>query len=234
MRFFPSSSNLLLIINCYSSKCKSRTTQLTNYLLEEDEIVIETPTFSRRETADILSPVPLHYREPDTYRQKKKDIPSRPHLLRQVLRFGMVGGLNTLVDLLILNGLLWFLPTTSTRLLLAYNAIAYGLGAINSFFLNKYWTFGSRQKTSHAELLRFSLTIMCGMAWSSAILWLAGTLLHPFVGNTTLWANTSKGVAIIGTVFISYLGMHLWVFVSKAPKENLHIQQPLISRKHPF
>jgi len=132
----------------------------------------------------------------------------------------MVGGLNTLVDLLVLNGLLWFLPTTSTRLLLAYNAIAYGLGAINSFFLNKYWTFGFRQKTTHVELLRFSLTTLCGMAWSSAILWLAGTLLHPFVGNATLWANASKGVAIVGTVFISYLGMRLWVFVTREPQKN--------------
>ena len=72
-------------------------------------------------------------------------LPERFRLFRQVLRFGLVGGLNTLVDVLILNSLLLLFPTTSALKLLAYNSLAYSLGAVNSFFLNKYWTFGSRQ-----------------------------------------------------------------------------------------
>jgi putative flippase GtrA len=57
---------------------------------------------------------------------------------------GLVGGLNTLVDLLILNGLLWLFPTTSSLTLLVYSSLAYSLGAVNSFLLNKYWTFGKK------------------------------------------------------------------------------------------
>ena len=37
----------------------------------------------------------------------------------QILRFALAGGLNTLVDLLILNGLLWLFPTSSSSMLLA-------------------------------------------------------------------------------------------------------------------
>jgi putative flippase GtrA len=143
------------------------------------------------------------------------------------MRFGLTGGLNTLVDLLILNALLGFFPTTSTLTLLAYNSLAYSLGAINSFLLNKYWTFASRQKMTRGELARFTLITLCGIGWSSAILWLASSLLHPFLVNATVWANASKVVAIAGTALISYLGMRLWVFVSKMPKKPSLIPAPV-------
>lgn len=43
---------------------------------------------------------------------------------------------------------------------------------------------------------------------------------NPLLVNTTMWANASKVFAIVGTALISYLGMYLWVFVSKAQKEQ--------------
>jgi putative flippase GtrA len=144
-----------------------------------------------------------------------------------VLRFGLVGGLNTLVDLLILNALLWLFPTTSTLTLLVYSSLAYSLGAINSFLLNKYWTFASREKATRGEAVRFAMTTVCGIGWSSAILWLASTHLHPFLVNATAWANTSKMLAIAGTALISYLGMRLWVFVSNAQKEHTRFPAPV-------
>jgi putative flippase GtrA len=158
----------------------------------------------------------------------------RSGLFRQVMRFGLVGGLNTVVDLLILNGLLLLFPTTSTSMLLAYNSLAYSVGAVNSFLLNKYWTFGQGRKTSCKELMRFALTTLCGIGWSSVILWIASDLLHPFLLNATVWANVSKVLAIGGTALISYLGMRLWVFVSKGQQEQALPQAATaISNEHP-
>jgi hypothetical protein len=68
--------------------------------------VIETVEFHTRESAEILSPVQHRYKELDAQDQHHR-VPGRPRLLNQMLRFGLVGGLNTLVDVLILNGLLW-------------------------------------------------------------------------------------------------------------------------------
>src|SRR5579883_2152538 len=65
---------------------------------------------------------------------------ARFHLLKQLTRFSLVGGLNTLIDLLVLNALLLLWPASSTLQLLLYNALAYGVGAGNSFVWNKYWT----------------------------------------------------------------------------------------------
>ena len=137
---------------------------------------------------------------------------SWPGLFWQLSRFCLVGGLNTGIDLLILNVLLWIWPTQNTEHLLAYNSFAYAFGAINSFILNKYWTFRNRQQTTYGEVLRFALTTACGIICNDIILWIAGTFLHPVMINPTLWANASKVLAISGTFMISYLGMRLWVF----------------------
>jgi putative flippase GtrA len=153
-------------------------------------------------------------------RSERKAGAHRSRTLRQMLRFSLVGGVNTVVDLLFLNSLLLLFPTTSALMLLLYNSLAYSLGALNSFLLNKFWTFGHRQPTTRRELGRFILTTLGGIVWSNSILWLASSVLHPLLINPTLWANASKVFAIAGTACISYLGMRLWVFVSKGQKEQ--------------
>ena len=179
--------------------------------------MIETSDLHYRETIEALNSVEPYHNEHDADSQHD---PVRKRWIGQVLRFGLVGGLNTIVDLLILNMLLLLIPTSSTRMILIYSAIAYSLGAVNSFLLNKYWTFGYRQRTTWREVVRFIVTTLCGIGWSSIILWLASNALHSILINPTIWANASKVIAISGTALISYLGMSLWVFVSKARKEH--------------
>ena len=186
--------------------------------------MIETSELHYRETIEVLNPVQSYHNEQDADSQHD---PGRKRWIGQVLRFGLVGGLNTIVDLLILNMLLLLFPTSSTRMILIYSAIAYSLGAVNSFLLNKYWTFGYRQRTTWREVVRFIVTTLCGIGWSSIILWLASNALHPLLINTTIWANASKVTAISGTALISYLGMSLWVFVNKARKEQTQFNTPV-------
>ncbi len=135
----------------------------------------------------------------------------------QFVRFGFVGVLNTLLDVLLLNSLLWLFPTTNTFSILLFNSLAYSIGAVNSFFLNKYWTFGSHQQTSWSEVRRFTLTTLLGILCNDILIWLASKLLLSFISNSSLATNTAKVFAIAGTVFVSYLGMRLWVFVKKPP-----------------
>jgi putative flippase GtrA len=186
--------------------------------------VIETSDLHYRETMEVLNSVQPYHNEQDAYSQRD---PGRKRWFGQVLRFGLVGGLKTLVDLLILNFLLLLFPTNSIPLILAYSALAYSVGAVNSFLLNKYWTFGYRNKTTEREVVRFIVTILCGIGWSSIILWLASRVLHPYFVNTTIWANASKVIAISGTALISYLGMSLWVFVNKTRKDQMRLTIPI-------
>ena len=186
--------------------------------------MIETSDLHYRETIEVLNSDQSYHHEQDADSQHD---PGRKRLSGKVLRFGLVGGLNTLMDLLILNILLLLFPTNSTPIILVYSALAYSLGAVNSFLLNKYWTFGYRQKTTWREVVRFIVTTLCGIGWSSIILWLASRVLHPFFVNTTIWANASKMIAISGTALISYVGMSLWVFVSKTRRDQTMLNAPV-------
>jgi putative flippase GtrA len=140
--------------------------------------------------------------------------------VRQLVRFGFVGSLNTLVDVLLLNTLFWLFPTQNPLLLAAWNSLAYGLGAINSFVLNKYWTFGRKQHTTFTELVRFALMTCLGILVNDGFVWGIGKMLAPFIANPTLWTNVSKILAISGSTTISYLGMRLWVFTRNIERQK--------------
>ena len=138
----------------------------------------------------------------------------------QLVRFGTVGGLNTVLDLLILNGLLWLFPTSNALTLVLFNSLAYAIGAINSFLLNKYWTFGHKKSSTWREVQRFVITTALGIACNDILLWCANRAFQPLIAHSSLWVNASKLVAIAGTVLVSYFGMRLWVFVNNADKAN--------------
>lgn len=144
---------------------------------------------------------------------------TRAAALWQMLRFGIVGILNTLIDFATLNALLWRFPTHQANLLLIYNSLAYTLGALNSFLLNKYWTFRLSRGISSREILRFVIVSIGGFFCNDSLIWLIGTSLHPLIASTFLWANLSKAGAAIGTAGVSYIAMRLWVFVG-APAQG--------------
>ena len=94
---------------------------------------------------------------------------------QNISRFALVGLLNTCLDFALFNVFYYGL---SINLLIA-NTLSYGTGIINSFFLNKYWTFSGsedRRKYSHSvQFLLFlglnliALLISNGVVWWSAL-----------------------------------------------------------------
>ena len=132
--------------------------------------------------------------------------------LLQLLRFCIVGGLNTFVDVLVFNLLMLGLPTQDNGLLVIYNSLAYLVGAVNSFCWNKLWTFQQRSSVTNGQLARFALVTSLGILCNDAFLWLATTLLTSFSLTSFLWVNVAKVCAIAGSVAISYLGMRFSVF----------------------
>jgi putative flippase GtrA len=132
----------------------------------------------------------------------------------QIVRFGIVGGFNASIDILALNLLLWRFPTHNSAILVAYNTLAYALGALNSYFLNKHWTFHRGQLIIGDELVRFIAVNMIGILCNDAIFWIIAKeqSLYHLGGNSLLLVNISKLCAILGTAGVSYIGMRFWVF----------------------
>ena len=130
--------------------------------------------------------------------------------IRQILKFGLVGILNTVVG--------------TTIMFLAYNvlnlgywlssALNYIVGSVLSYFLNKYFTFGSRRR-SNMELIRFLINILlCYL--------LAYGLALPFVRNFILTIGISLEKQILEQIsmicgmcffiILNFFGQKLFVF----------------------
>lgn len=77
-------------------------------------------------------------------------------LVRQSVRFGVVGMLNTLVGLAAIYSLMFFLDASPGFA----NAAGYVVGLSVSFVLNRIWTFGNRQRIVHV-LPRYLLVACC-------------------------------------------------------------------------
>jgi putative flippase GtrA len=168
-----------------------------------------------RKKAIILEEISQMESELLAYTELAAAAPARPwHAsLWQVMRFGIVGGLNTMIDILVFNIILFCLPTQVPALLVLYNACAYTLGALNSFLLNKYWTFQHTKAIKRKEVMYFMLVTTFGILCNSALVALiSSSISHSMLRNTFIWANTAKVLAILGTSTLSYLGMRLWVF----------------------
>jgi putative flippase GtrA len=133
-------------------------------------------------------------------------------VILQFVRFCLVGGLNTFVDVLIFNLLVWSFPTQDSGLLVIYNSVAYGIGALNSFCWNKLWTFRQRSSASRDQVTRFLLVTSMGIICNDAFLWLATNILNSLSLTSFIWINVAKISAIAGSVAVSYLGMRFSVF----------------------
>src|SRR5260221_2750667 len=140
-------------------------------------------------------------------------------ILVQFIRFCVVGGLNTFVDVLVFNLLVWGLPTQDSGLLVVYNSLAYLVGAVNSFCWNKLWTFKQRSSTTNDQLARFAFVTSLGIICNDAFLWLATTILSSLSLNSFLWINVAKVSAIAGSVMVSYVGMRFSVFTKNEDGE---------------
>jgi len=124
---------------------------------------------------------------------------------------------------LMLNVLLWRFPTNNVLVLVVYNSVAYSSGAVTSFFLNRYWTFRRKQRTTRREVVRFVIILALEILYSNGLVWLAGKALQPLITNVTLWGNASKLLAVAGGAVLSYTFMRFWTFAGRSqdrPKQQ--------------
>lgn len=138
-------------------------------------------------------------------------------------RFAIVGICNTGIDFAVTNLLVVLLePKTSLGLLLI-SVTACGIATLNSFFLNRTWTFRhTAQPASRAELIRFGLVAGVSLVVNtSAFLFLARYLPRylpePFLQSfglphRFLVINLAKLGGVAAAFVVSFLGFRFGVF----------------------
>lgn len=126
----------------------------------------------------------------------------------QFIIFGLVGVLNTVVDLVVY----WLLLQLSVYYVLA-NILSYGAGMLNSYIWNNNVTFRSRAASdTGGGKSRSSATIWRFVIWNGITLLLSSviiTVLIELVGWSELW---SKLIATVIIVVVQFTGMKKWVF----------------------
>jgi putative flippase GtrA len=136
-------------------------------------------------------------------------------MLGQFARFCVVGTSNAVIDFGVLNAALAAFPTRATVLLLAYNTVAVGLAATNSFVWNRHFTFRVRGPLRAGEVARFAVVAGGTAALNDLVLLALSSLFPALMGSFALGANVLKLGAILGTMALSFFGMRLWVFIGK-------------------
>ena len=84
--------------------------------------------------------------------------------IREIARFAVVGLINTGIDVAVFSICFYWLGLN----LIVANTIAYSSGTINSYLMNKYWTFAGRgaPEVSRAEFGRFVIFNLGGLLLS--------------------------------------------------------------------
>lgn len=134
--------------------------------------------------------------------------------LVQIVKFGIVGVSNTVVDFAVLNFLMWVFKINSGTWMIVFNVAAFSLAVINSYIWNRYWTFKMKSREEvPEEFMKFLLISVVGVFINSGIVYSGTTFLTPLFGlSAGLWANGIKLMATGVAMIWNFIGYKLWAF----------------------
>lgn len=143
----------------------------------------------------------------------------------QVVKFAIVGVLNTLVDFAVfqtLNLLLgWVYPA---------QVLGYTCGVVNSYLWNSGWTFKEERTRSFREMALFVLVNLASLGVSLGVIWLC----REAFGITNAWVASwmpkalsgfvkgdtiDKLIATFFSIVVNFIGNRLFVFRKKSAPE---------------
>lgn len=135
-------------------------------------------------------------------------------LVGQFVRFAIIGAVNTGIDFLILNLLIFATGIKEGNGLIPLNLISFSIAVINSYFLNKHWAF--KDKTSGEGAKKFSAFLavsVVGALINTTVLRVVATNIDPLFNlDQTLWVNVAKAFATGISLVWNFIGYKLFVF----------------------
>ena len=129
-------------------------------------------------------------------------------------KFLAVGVTNTLIDLGVLNFLIFTTTIASGVFYSIFNVISFTIAVINSFIWNKYWTFKENgKKKTKKEFIQFLIVSLVGLVINVGIASLIVNLIGPKLGlSDEIWANIGKLSAIFFSMVWNFVGYKFIVF----------------------
>lgn len=133
--------------------------------------------------------------------------------LKRYTKFVVVGLSNAFVDVVVLNLLMILIPNHSRAMLVFDNTIAVVFAILNSYVLNRRFTFSDRMDGSLRERVLFFVQAILNIGLNDYILALCSTYLV-FSRNMPLFvsSNASKALAMFLSSSLSYILLRYVVF----------------------
>jgi len=134
----------------------------------------------------------------------------------QFIKFLCVGLINTGVDFGVLNLLMFLFGITRGIGYSLFKAISFIIAVINSYFLNKRWTFKKGRKIEKKEFTKFIAVSLIAFGINVGTASVLVSFIGP-IGNipSYLWANISALAATVFTTLINFFGYKYFVFKDK-------------------
>ncbi len=131
----------------------------------------------------------------------------RLFIIYQAAKFLLVGILNTLIDLGVLNFLILITGVASGLNFSFFKGISFLVAVVNSYFWNKFWTFEKREITkAPKEFVQFFTVALIGLGINVGVASLVVNVIGPQFGlSEKIWAN-------IGAITATFIGM-TWNFL---------------------
>jgi len=134
-------------------------------------------------------------------------------LIKQFSRFVVIGFMNTGLDFLVLNLLMWWTSIYSGKWIILLNVISFSVAVTNSYFWNKYWTFKDRDEVEVKEISQYLVVTIIGAGINTGIVFLITTFIQPIFGlSPELWANLAKAAATGVSLVWNFIGYKFFVF----------------------
>jgi putative flippase GtrA len=131
-------------------------------------------------------------------------------IIRQAVKFVLVGGLNTLIDLGVLNLLIFTTGIASGFGYSFFKGISFIAAVINSYILNRLWTFkGSGGDNGKKQFGQFFAVSLIGFGINVGV----ASLVVNVIGNPFLLSGVSDKLwANVGAIAATFCGM-TWNFL---------------------
>ena len=140
-------------------------------------------------------------------------------IFNQFGKFAAVGTLNTLLDLGILNLLIFATGFSKGFYFSAFKAMSFVVSTTNSYFWNKFWTFGNRMPVTVLEYLRFGFFALIGVLINVSVAsFVVNVIGAPEGVSEKLWANVGALIAVFVALSWNFLSYRNIVFKSQAPR----------------
>ena len=142
-------------------------------------------------------------------------------IIKQAIKFILVGILNTFIDLGVLNILIWASGISAGLGYSAFKGISFTIAVINSYFLNKFWTFERRETAGvKREFSQFFVVSLIGFGINVGVASLVVNAIGPqFSIVPKLWANIGAICATLVGMTWNFLGYKFIVFKPKTNNE---------------